>query len=323
MSPLRPPHVRNQLLEMKARGGDITEGRLQIPPRALAHDALPPSAFGPWAADPAALAPAFAASGAVPHIVIDDFFSPEVAASLAAAFPTRDEALWHVYDNPLEQKRACSDMTQVPGPLRTAIFALSGPSMVEAVRQITGLASLDELQADPYCHGGGLHAHGRGGKLDLHLDYARHPLSGLERRFNLIVYLPRTPDGQPWDKSYGGALELRGADAVDASCPSGGPPSAAVLPLFNRALLFSTTAPSFHGFPAPLECPEDAERRSLALYYLTPPRTSAPRRSKALYVAAPDEADSPELERLRALRSVRRLEPEDLILNSAVSRDVR
>jgi hypothetical protein len=87
---------------------------------------------------------------------------------------------------------------------------------------------------------------------------------------------------------------------------------ASVQPRFNRALLFATTGPSFHGFPRPLACPEAVRRTSLALYYLTPPRPCAPPRSKALYVAAPGEAHDIELERLRALRATRRLEPADL-----------
>ena len=53
--------------------------------------------------------------------------------------------------------------------------------------------------------------------------------------------------------------------------------TARVVPAFNRAVLFDTTAPSFHGLPEPIECPADTARRSIALYYmyLTPPRAAA------------------------------------------------
>jgi len=83
--------------------------------------------------------------------------------------------------------------------------------------------------------------------------------------------------------------------------------------VFNRAILFSTSAPSFHGFPRPLACPPGDHRNSIALYYLTPPRHDAPARSKALYVAAPGEPYNAELERLRTLRAIRRLQPADLL----------
>ena len=294
------------------------EGQRQIPQAALSRDRLQTrEILGPWARDPSAVASAFAASGVVPHVVIDGFFDDAYARALSDEFPELDAPLWHRYRNPLENKRACSDTARIPLGLREALFALCGPSLVECVRQITGLEPSDGLQADPYCHGGGLHSHSRGGHLDLHLDYSLHPLSGLERRFNLIVYLPRTPANAPWEASYGGALELRGADAADPTRPSSGEACAAFLPLFNRAVLFSTTAPSFHGFPAPLTCPPDAERRSLALYYLTPPRLGAPQRSKALYVATPGEPDSAVLDRLRALRAQRRLTDADLAVGAA------
>jgi hypothetical protein len=41
----------------------------------------------------------------------------------------------------------------------------------------------------------------------------------------------------------------------------------AVLPNFNRCVVFSTTDTSFHGHPNPLSCPEGRSRKSMALYY--------------------------------------------------------
>ena len=84
-----------------------------------------------------------------------------------------------------------------------------------------------------------------------------------------------------------------------------------MLPTFNRAVLFDTTAPSFHGLPEPIRCPPSMARQSIALYYLTPPRKGASSRSKALFVAAPGDEPDDELERLRQLRAERRLVPPD------------
>lgn len=75
-----------------------TEGQLQIPEAALAAD--PPdvrSLLGPWAQqDPASLAAQFGASGAVPHVVIDDFFAQTFASALASEFPPASAPLWHL-----------------------------------------------------------------------------------------------------------------------------------------------------------------------------------------------------------------------------------
>ena len=306
-------HVEAGHMSMhQAAAREDTEGITQIPAEALRADCADLDALlGPWFhadAELDALSARFAASGAVPHVVIDGFLSEEAASELRAAFPPSDAPLWHVYDNPLEKKRACSHTARMPPCLRKALCALCGPTVVETVRRITRVARHEELQADPYCHGGGLHSHGVGDKLDLHLDYSRHPLTGLERRYNLILYLTHE-----WDETYGGALELWAAGA-DPAVP--GVLQSALLPRFNRAVLFSTTAPSFHGFPAPLACPPDARRNSLALYYLTPPRPGAPERRKARYVATPGEPHDPELERLRTLREQRRLEHSDVVAST-------
>ena len=327
------------------RGDD--EGAVQIPPEHLLSD--PPtlsSMFGPWARDVPALAARFQGGAPFPHVVIDDFFAPDLARRLLRDFPAPKEELWHVYDNPLEQKLACGTTARMPPSLRDTVFALCGPAVVETMRQLSGIGADAGLQADRYCHGGGIHCHPSGGKLDVHLDYSLHPVSGMERRLNLIVFL-----NPGWEESYGGALQLYeavpteavptegaaggggggggeggggGAATADGAAPDAWRPGACtarVVPAFNRAVLFDTTAPSFHGLPVPIECPADTARRSIALYYmyLTPPRAAASARSKALFVAPPGAAHDgytplrdEELERLRQLRSHRRLCADDL-----------
>src|SRR5437879_5521062 len=76
---------------------------------------------------------------------------------------------------------------------------LNSPRFVSQIADLVGC----DLFPDPGLHGGGWHAHARGGKLNVHLDYSIHPKLGLERRVNLIVYL--TPG---WKQEWGGALGL-------------------------------------------------------------------------------------------------------------------
>ena len=65
---------------------------------------------------------------------------------------------------------------------------------------ITGIS---DLESDPYLHGAGLHAYPHNGKLDVHLDYSIHPVSGKERRVNLIIYL-----NKDWRDDYGGYTDM-------------------------------------------------------------------------------------------------------------------
>ena len=73
----------------------------------------------------------------------------------------------------------------------------------------------------------------------------------------------------------------------NANSPRSSPFSrmAAVLPRFNRALLFATTGPSFHGFPRPLACPSD--RRAC------PPGTSCRRARSTVGRSRDSSASSP------------------------------
>jgi hypothetical protein len=102
--------------------------------------------LGAWTRNMGELARRFAQAAPFEHVAIDDFFEAEFAASLVAAFPAPDEGMWHVYDNPLERKRACSNTAAMPAPLRNAIFALCAPAAVALVRQITGLPAASALQ---------------------------------------------------------------------------------------------------------------------------------------------------------------------------------
>ena len=61
----------------------------------------------------------------------------------------------------------------------------------------------------------------------------------------------------------------------------------------------------------PTTSPVGVERRSIALYYLSPPRPFAPARYKAMYVPTPGLPDDPALDELRAIRSQRRLVSSD------------
>ena len=107
---------------------------------------------------------------------------------------------------------------------------------------------------DPHLEGGGLHQIVPGGHLGVHVDFNRHPRTGLERRLNVLMYLNRD-----WKEEYGGALELWRAEPRRRE--------QRILPLWGRLVVFSTTDRSYHGHPEPLACPEGMTRKSVALYY--------------------------------------------------------
>lgn len=226
-----------------------------------------------------------------PHVVIDDFFDPALARTLEADVPAVDDPLWMQYSNPIEEKRALNHWDRFPAATYRA-FAYLNERFLDPLRALTGIPA---LSADVGLHGGGWHLHGRGGKLNVHLDYSIHPKLGLERRLNLIVYLT-----QDWNPAWGGALGLWSHDEKEQS-PKGLTKS--IECVFNRAVIFDTTMNSWHGLPEPITCPDGVYRKSIAVYYLTPPRASADQRGKALFVPHGDQAKDPEVLELIRRRS--------------------
>jgi hypothetical protein len=218
-----------------------------------------------------ALIPRF--RGAVPfdHVVIDNFFSEEVAAGLVAEFPEFSSKIWWEYENPIEIKKACNIWDKFPKVTYSVFDYLNSPDFVNRMSLLVG----EQLYFDPGLHGGGWHTHRPGGKLNTHLDYSIHPKLGLERRLNLIVYI------QPnWELEWGGSLGLW---APNEKGNGPGELMTQIPCLFNRAVIFDTSQNSWHGLPEPVKSAEGICRNSMATYYLCEPRSEAPARPRALF----------------------------------------
>lgn len=226
------------------------------------------------------------------HIIIDDFFLPEIAAKLVDEFPDYDDAVWPThYKSPIEDKKACPHWDRFPPTTYSVLHYLIGTEFETIVEQITDV----KVQSDVGLHGGGWHAHTKGGHLNVHLDYNIHPKLKLQRKFNLIVYM--TPD---WNPDWNGGLELWSHD------PENNQPNTMeklVVNKFNRAILFDTTQNSWHGLPRDLNCPEGVVRQSLAVYYVKEAESNAVERSKALFAPYGEQANDPEVLELIKKRS--------------------
>jgi len=189
-----------------------------------------------------------------PHLVLDNYFDPDVLDRVASEFPGRGGRDWLSYDTANEVKRTSRGALDLPAFSQAFLWRVCAPPMMRFLREATGHA---DLCVDPLFHGGGMHESFRGGWLNMHADWTRHPVLPLTRRLNLIVYLNRD-----WDPAWGGALELKS--------PGGGGAVAKVEPLFNRAVVFPTTPETLHGFPDPIGCPGDRSRKSVSWFYWSP-----------------------------------------------------
>lgn len=220
-------------------------------------DPAPPPPPLPAPRDLAALAAAhrdaYLTAEPFPHVVLDGVFDPAVLRGVLAEFPGPAEGAWKEYDDAQQVKRQSTDEARWGPRSREFFRALNSQVFLRFLEDLTGIPA---LIPDPDYWGGGFHQIHRGGHLKIHADFNRHPVTGLDRRLNVLVYL-----NEDWPESYGGHFELW--DQRMEAC------GRRVLPRFNRLVVFSTTSTSYHGHPDPVTCPPDRSRRSLAMYYYT------------------------------------------------------
>jgi Rps23 Pro-64 3,4-dihydroxylase Tpa1-like proline 4-hydroxylase len=230
------------------------------------------------------------------HGVRDGFLPQELAHQIHREI-SDSSVDWYDYNNPLEIKRTANNWNQFPPTVYQVLLALGAPEIAEELSKAMGLPG---LIPDLGLHGGGIHYVGRGGKLNVHQDYSMHPKLAAQRRVNLILYL--NPD---WKEEWGGALQLLAAkgDPASPELSSPGEIVETISAEFNRAVVFRTDPGSWHGFPDPLNCPEDQARISLAFYYCSAPSVQAPDRWRAKYAPSESQIGDQEVERLIDLRS--------------------
>jgi Rps23 Pro-64 3,4-dihydroxylase Tpa1-like proline 4-hydroxylase len=188
---------------------------------------------------------------------------------------------WINYKHYNENKRGLNKLDLLPETIKSTINELNSPEFLAFLSKLTGIK---DLKKDDGLEGGGIHQSTRGGYLNIHADFTVHPHHrNWQRRVNVLVYL-----NKEWEEAWGGKLELW--DRQMKAC------EAAVLPVFNRCVIFNTDADSYHGHPEPMTCPEGVFRRSIALYYYT--EEANPFRRATYYQARPGEGSKKFLVRL-------------------------
>lgn len=254
--------------------------------------------FGSWITDIPELHDEFINAKPYEHVIIPNFFKEDVAKQLIHEFPDpKDPSFsWKHYDNPIEQKYALNEFTESLPHTQCVFNTLQSDAVVDYISKITGI---EKLESDPYFHGAGIHAYPTRGKLDMHLDYSIHPITQKERRVNLIVYL--NPE---WKNEYGGFLELWDSQLHKRT--------ELIMPAWNTAVLFRTNNISYHGLPKPIQCPEGEYRKSLAIYYVSPPTDTAQPRYKAEFFPVPEQPVSSNLQQLYNIRKHRLITEDDL-----------
>lgn len=264
--------------------------------------------FGNWISNETyidELSNKFYSSKPYSHIVIDDFLSEEYIDNISLEFPKKYDN-WYKYYNPLEVKYAYDNINNLDENIKHFFYILSSKQVTNIFSKITNI----DLEYDPYLHGAGLHAHPKYGRLNIHLDYEKHPyLQNKQRRLNVILFL-----NKKWDKSWNGDNQLWNEDVTQCQVST--------YPNYNRAIIFQTNEKSWHGLPDKINCPKNIYRKSLAFYYISNlcnPKSDKKfgdngtgYRQKAAYTHRPNDITNPMLKKLYEIRPYRRITNYDM-----------
>ena len=241
------------------------------------------------------------------HIIIPNFLNDEYAEEIYNNFPCDiKNNMWYEYKNPIEYKYANDKISNMPLCIKKIFNLLSCRDIIENISKLSGI---ENLEYDPYLHGAGLHIHPTGGKLDMHLDYEKHPFLDKERRLNIILYMSKD-----WKEEWNGETQLW--DKNMEKCIVKSPVK------FNTAIIFKTNEISWHGLPEPICCTENVLRKSLAYYYISPLCSKKSEnkigndgsgfRTKATFTKRPNDPYDELKEKLYKIRPFRLITDEDL-----------
>lgn len=195
-------------------------------------------------------AKSFSETKPVRHLVIDSFLDVEIAKAAVQAFPKMEEM--DTLKDFRQVKAQDPAIDKFNSVFSEIIFQhLHSQRFLELISRITGIPS---FIADNQLYAAGLAQGANSSFLNVHIDNSSHPINNWYRRLNLLIYL-----NKDWTEEKGGHLELWSPDMAE---------SVAILPIFNRMVIFETTKQSWHGYRR-VNTPDGDTRKSINIYYFT------------------------------------------------------
>lgn len=207
------------------------------------------------------------------HLVMENFFTEEVANALFENFPPIDNL--NVKRKSLnEDKSEDYHFERWHPSFSQARKAVSSEEWSKQLERITGI---EGLHTTTDALGSGVHQGKNGSYVDVHIDVNMNPKLGLWRRINLLVYLNKN-----WQPNYGGELELWNKEMTEMVVQ--------VPPSFNTAVIFYTDDNSPHGYKT-INVPEGESRKSFYTYFYTKPEKGVTYRDSK-FISRPDDSAS-------------------------------
>ena len=196
-----------------------------------------------------------------PNSAINNFLPTNVVKKAEEEFLKLKEATSDAGCKEFQKtKRVLYSYSKMPTTIKDIINFFYSPGFIKILEN---KFKMENLVPDWNLHGGGLHESFKGGFLKIHSDFIYMRKSKLRRKLNLLIYL-----NSDWKEDWKGSIELWDNKMTSSK--------KSILPIINNAVIFRTDVDSNHGFPEPIECPDNVTRKSLALYYYSKEKTILP-----------------------------------------------
>ena len=228
-----------------------------------------------------------------PFYYQDSFLPIDIAKGLQEEIMSLPDNSWDRYNNPFEQKYTLRDKYNFPPIAKQLFKELESDSFINHLSNICG----HKLSLDSNRNFWGIHKYNNGDRLDIHMDAGLHPLTKQKKQLTFGLYLSYN-----WKETNMCQLEIwKGSNIANEISISEKLHS--IVPLFNRAVIFTNNDYSWHGNPEPVCESEDSMRIFVTISYLSDNYTDKNKRVKAMFVKRPGDKEDKEKDLLRLLRS--------------------
>lgn len=192
----------------------------------------------------------FESCSSVPLIVLDDFLPESIAFSLSNEIDSIQDHECKKFTRNGSYMQECSNL-RIMKNAADVIAQLHSQLGVQWLSNVTGIKN---LIPDPYLIGAGYSRSFKGDSLKNHVDFNWNNTLRLYRALTLIIYL--TPN---WKEEWGGNLEFTRFNN-ESTIES-------IFTKWNRAVLWKHHENCFHGYPTPIDCPNNESRKTLRLFF--------------------------------------------------------
>jgi Rps23 Pro-64 3,4-dihydroxylase Tpa1-like proline 4-hydroxylase len=188
----------------------------------------------------------------IPLIVLDNFLPIKTAKDLETELDSIPKQEWKQFTRRGSYMEEYNKLFNVP-VASNFVNQMHSSEVITLLEKLTGI---DGIIPDPHLIGAGYSKSYRNDSLKIHTDFNWNESIKAHRALSLIVYL-----NSKWEDHYGGNLQFK--DNCNEHVIQ------SISPLFNRAVIWKHDKLGFHGYPDPLNCPEDTYRKTIRLFFYT------------------------------------------------------